>query len=557
MAIRRTKVDRKVNLALNAGRVLDLPPDWSFTVTCEHHGDIRFDFNPYRENGRDDLAAHMRDAFWSMRREVVGATLQYYERSGLRHFWRFLEVLAASGQMITHLEQIDRQLINHYLTWLDTETVVINRKNKGHHVALGSKIKHFAAMKTLLLNRQKLVPAAVHPALTFPRNPFPHSERCTEKRESYSSAERERILEALRADLQRIHDPAAVPLPPMQVLAVHLFFLALTTGKNLQPLLELRRDSLRNHPLEDRELLITTKRRGWSTHTSSFRKAVAEQGDIKNLQSIPASIGDHVRFLMNYTAPLADEAATGDRKFIFLWRVTRRERGGQVVRLTAGDMNMAKRPFATRHGLLDDQGRPLTLNVSRLRPTFATELYRRTRDIRRVQQALGHARVETTAQRYAAAPLEAERDHAIVLDGMVASFTRCDFEGTGAVVAADGKVPLQDVAALLKGGYNTGIARCQNPFREDDKVCQKLFHCFKCPNMCVFEDDLWRLFSFYYRLLAERVKINPAHWLKTYGPIIRRIDCDIAPLFPADKVEAARCEAQDNPHPTWKTAFLL
>ncbi|MBP8276048.1 MAG: tyrosine-type recombinase/integrase [Propionivibrio sp.] len=557
MAVRRAKVDRKISLVLDEGRVLDLPPAWSFTVTCEHHGDIHFDFNPYRANGRDDLAAHMRDAFWSMRREVVGATLQYYERSGLRHFWRFLDVLAVSGQMITRLDQIDRQLINHFLTWLDTETVVIKRKNKGRHVAIGSKLKHFATMKTLLLNRQKLVPSAVHPALTFPRNPFSQSERCSEKRESYSPAERERILDALRADLQRIHDPAAPPLPPMQVLAVHLFFLALTTGKNLQPLLELKRNSLRNHPLEDRELLITTKRRGWSTHTSSFRKAVAEQGDVKNLQSIPASIGDHVRFLMEYTAPLAEEAEAGARDFIFLWRVTRRERCGQVVRLTAGDMNMAKRPFAKRHGLLDDQGQPLTLNVSRLRPTFATELYRRTRDIRRVQQALGHARVETTARHYATAPLEAERDHAIVLAGMVAAYTRYEFDGLGVVVAADGKVPLADVVSLARGGYNTGVARCQNPFRENDKVCQKLFHCFKCPNMCVFEDDLWRLFSFYYRLLAERVKVNPAHWLKTYGPIIRRIDSDIAPLFPAEKVAIARQEAQANPHPTWKAVFVL
>jgi hypothetical protein len=70
--------------------------------------------------------------------------------------------------------------------------------------------------------------------------------------------------------------------------------------------------------------------------------------------------------------------------------------------------------------------------------------------------------------------------------------------------------------------------------------------------MVVFEDDLWRLFSFYYRLISERPKINTAHWLKTYAPIIRRIDTDIAPQFPEDRVSEARARAQQCPHPTWR-----
>ena len=124
------------------------------------------------------------------------------------------------------------------------------------------------------------------------------------------------------------------------------------------------------------------------------------------------------------------------------------------------------------------------------------------------------------------------------------------------LLAADGKLPLQDVKDLLSGGYNTGIARCKNPFRENESVCKKFFACFKCPSMCVFGDDLGRLFSFYYRLLAERAKINPIHWLKTYSPILRRIDAEIASQFPADKVEAARLKAQQTPHPAWKGPLL-
>jgi hypothetical protein len=193
--------------------------------------------------------------------------------------------------------------------------------------------------------------------------------------------------------------------------------------------------------------------------------------------------------------------------------------------------------------------------MARLRPTFGHELYRRTRDIRSVQQALGHANAETTARRYAGAPLEAERNHAIVLEAMVCQYTRMEVDGK-TLLAADGQIPLEDVPSLLSDGYSTGIARCRNPFRDNGTICAKFFRCFSCPSMIIFEDDLWRLFSFYYRLLHERTKISPVQWLQTYGPIIRRIDADIVPQFPAGKVEEARLRAQSDPHPTWKRLLL-
>jgi len=555
VAIKRKKLDRKADLTLDAGRVVDMPPGWAYTIDCEHHGQIKFDFNPYRENEREDIAGHMRDALWSLRHEVVGKTLQGLEDSGLRTFWRFLDNLSAAGEFISRLDQIDRALLGRYLAWLELQTAS-KGKNKGQPLSVSTKKRCFADIKTLLTNRQKRAPAAVSAALTFPRNPFPNSNQLISKRESYSTTEQKRIVEALNKDLRCIHEGEGELLRALQVLMVHLLLLAMATGRNLQSLIDLRRDSLREHPIADRELLVTTKRRGWSTHATSVKKAAAAPEDTQAVQSIPKSVGDHFRFLCDYTVPLMGEADEADREFVFLWRMPKYKRKGQVVRLDAqGNANMAVKAFAKRHALLDDRGQPLALNVARLRPTFATELYRRTRDIRRVQQALGHSSPETTARHYADAPLEAERDHAIVVDGMVSQFARVEVEGK-LLLAADGKIPLQDVKDLLSGGYNTGIARCKNPFRENESVCQKFFHCFKCPSMCVFEDDLWRLFSFYYRLLTERSKINPAHWLKTYGPIIRRIDADIASQFPADKVEAARIKAQQTPHPTWKGPLL-
>lgn len=554
MAVKRKKIDRKVDLVLDKDRVVDMPPGWTFTVEWPHSGTLTLNFDPYRSHDRERLAGHFRDACWNLRREVAAKTLDGYERIGLRVFWRFLDDLQGSGISITDLSQIDRKLLDRYLAWLELQTVSKGR-NIGKLWTTSAKRKPFEMLKALLVNRQKRTLAAISKELTFPRNPFPNAYRASTKRQAYSQSEQKRILSALNHDLRCIHEDGSDPLSSSQVLFVHLLLLAVATGRNMQSLLELRRDSLRQHPAPDRELLVTTKRRGWSSQATGVAKTTSPIVGKQDILPVPASIGDHIRFLCDYTAPLIEEAEPKYRDLVFLWHISKYERKGMASPFNAGHASAAACSFAERHRLTDDQGQPMVPSLARMRPTFATELYRRTRDIRRVQQALGHASVETTARHYAEAPLEAERDHAIVLDGMVARFTRLEFQGH-IIVAADGQIPLTGVENLLKGGYNTGIARCQNPFRADDSVCKKLLYCFRCPNMCVFEDDLWRLFSFYYRLLSERSKINPAHWMKTYGPIIRRIDNDIAPLFPPEKIEQARREAQQNPHPTWRGPIL-
>ncbi len=351
MAIRRNKLDRKVDLTLDAGRVIDMSPGWAFTIDCPHHGQINLDFNPFREIGREDIAGHMRDAFWSLRHEAVGATLQgAYER--LRRFWRFLDDLNAAGESVTRLDQIDRKLLDRYLAWLELQ-VTSKGKTKGQQLSVSAKKKAFDDIKTLLTNRQKRVPAAVSPALNFPRNPFPNSNQLIPKREPYSAAEQKRIVAVLNQDLRCIHEGEGEPLSPLKVLVVHLILLAMATGRNLQSLIDLRRDSLRKHPLPDRDLLVTTKRKGWSTHATSMRKSAAAPEDTKALQSIPKSVGDHFHFLCDYTVSLMDEVSDRDREFAFLWRVTRTSpRKGRVVRLDAhGNANWAVQAFARRHAL--------------------------------------------------------------------------------------------------------------------------------------------------------------------------------------------------------------
>lgn len=553
MAIKRKKLDRKITPKIGGNTLVEMRPKWVFNIFNSEYGEIEFDFNKFKENDREEIAGHFRDAIWSLRHESSGASIASYKES-IRKFWRFLDSAANADIKITRLMQVDRECINRYLLWLETQTIPITHKDAGKLLSNSTKRTTYNGLKTILINRQKFAPSYIHPLLSFPQNPFPNANKLSPGREPYSPTEYSRILKALNQDLRTLYEAPINPFTPLQILVIHILVLASSTGLNLQPLLELKRDSLSLHPLPDRELLVTHKRRGWTTFSTSTRKSNIPR-EKKSLNQIPLSIGDHFRALCNFTEPLTHEVDNNNKEYVFLWKVPSLGRKGQVIRLQSQNVKSGVRDFNKRHTLLNDKGNALELNFARFRPTFATDLYRRTGDILKVSQALGHSSVETTARSYAKLPVEFERNHALVVEGLVGQFAKIQLDGK-TLIAADGQVPVQNMKDLLKNGYSTGIARCKNPFRDEDSVCKKFLSCFSCPSMMVFEDDLWRLYSFYYRLLSERTKLKPDHWLKTFGPIIRRIDNDIAPQFPSAKVEEAKLRAQADPHPTWKGLSL-
>lgn len=548
--IGRRRVDRKMNLANAGAEVVDLPPGWQFIINCPNHGLFRFDFEPFSRDGRQELAAQFRDAVWSLRHHVQGNTLESYISSGLIPFWRFLDTLySEAGQHIANLRDVDAALIRHFLAWIELQTAA-KGKSRGQPWSLSWKKGAFDRIKSLLVNRQKLAPDLVSRALAFPKNPFPRVNIVTPPREPYSDGELRRIVEALNADLRLLDAEGQTVLSSLQVLAVYLVALAVSTGRNPQSLLDLRRDSVRPHPLSDREILVTEKRRGYSTQVTSYTKVHEELGQSDQVTTVPLSVGGYVRAAMEYTAPLVYDASARNADFIFIHRIKWGPRGGEVHKLGIRKFNQAAESFVFRHGIKDDHGQPLSLYLARLRPTFGTRLYERTRDVRKVQQALGHSSPQITARHYISLPENAHRNHTFVGQAMVGWVT-AQTEKNAVLLAADGKIPLADARELLKGGYNTLVARCRNPFRENGSTCSKYLPCFTCPQMVVFEDDLWRLFSFYYKLLHERVRMNPNDWLQTYGPVIKIIDNEIAPGFPAEKVEEAKRRAQVSPHSAW------
>jgi hypothetical protein len=105
------------------------------------------------------------------------------------------------------------------------------------------------------------------------------------------------------------------------------------------------------------------------------------------------------------------------------------------------------------------------------------------------------------------------------------------------------KTPLGKCSDTKKGRYapNDGVTHCQ-----------RWLHCFKCPNHCVSgdDDDLWRLYSFYWLLQrnAEKLRHMPISGMTRFA--IRVMD-EVIPSIFGPKAISARDRARHNPHPFW------
>jgi hypothetical protein len=548
--IGRKRIDRKTNLVLKEGKVLDLPPGWEVTIPTERFSELTFDFELFRANGREDLARHFRDALWSLR-YLSGQTLLAFRDRGLRAFWRFLDALEAEGKVITRLDQIDRRVLDLYLSWMDQQ-VCMTGPNKGEKWRAATKKGQYGEIKSLLKNCQSRVPEAVSTDLHFPLNPFPNIRRKTPPRRPYTGTEHLRIIEACRRDLETYHT-GKWDQRDHQVLAFHLLTLALGCGANLQSLLEIRRgrDGVEESPVPGRFLVKLHKYRGYQTHSKSYRKADKPLEPTLFDCLVPADFEEHFESLCQHTEPLVKEARPADRTCAFLYRVPKLKRKGQVVRWDAGLARMALQRFGQRHDLRDDEGKLLKINLSRLRVTYGTQLYERTRDLLQVSRALGHSSVNITRRHYVHVTPEAQRNFSFAGRTMVGWVTSRDEKKAGKLSRELG-IPRKTADKLLGGGYSNMIARCPNPFKQAGGKCEKWWGCFGCDSMVVFEDDLWRLFSCYYCVLNMRKRLGEHLWGELYGDIVKIIDRDITPQFDPDVVEDAKRRAKENPHPAWK-----
>ncbi len=464
-------------------------------------------------------------------------TVISYCKSGLRNFLDYCMLRATAFGRDLVLVDVNRDLIDGYL---------------GHLARMGgsttSQNSFYSKTKPVLLAfaRRGLFPLVTSgDAATFPRNPFPNSNRKAKGETALSKRERQEFTLALRQAIR----PIWIDNTPVtgELLVFALLVVALHTGRNATPLLEMGRDCLRPHPKDNTVFLVLWKRRGYNTSKVALRAASDAERLLESTPSVRTNVERLIRRVMVLTEPLDLEAPDELKGRVWLYRSRAWRSYGQVTALNGRVLEKAISQLVAEYGLSDSDGKPLRINISRLRKTFANRIYELTDgDLATTAAALGNT-ARVAEQNYLAPSEDTRRSWQFM-----------------------GELLVQELLTVTIGATykQTPVGRCADPVsgqfapKRKNATCMSFMNCVRCKQYAVTAEDLYKLFSFYFRVLAERSRMDKRRWARDYAHIPRLIDHYIVAeglrrgTFKTAAVEAARERARSQPHPFWSADLI-
>jgi len=475
-----------------------------------------YDLSKHYGQGFDAITSAVQQTIEIMLSESVvePSTISSYCYYGFTYFAHYLAIYGNAMNRELMLTDITFELIENYIQHLKTS------------YPNGATTKNiYQQIKSILVKMQGM---GWLEQFDFPKNPFPNSNRKLKGQAAFSKAERKRVAHALKVDVNKILEKNE-PLNSYE-LTILLLAIALRSGMNTTPLLEMTTDSIQDHPLkENRKLLVLYKRRGNATHIQNLRHSK----NVENVQTVLADVAVMVQHVIDMNQSLRVENGTG---LVFCYRAT----GGsnnhdEITKVTNNTLKDNIKKWVKEKDLKNDNGETLKVNISRFRKTFENRIWELSGGDPFVTAALANHSVKVSQTHYLEAPKEAVKNFNYM-----------------------GKVRTQELLSNVEViENNTPVSKCSDiPSRTDKKrnkiYCTDFLSCVRCRNMVVTKEDLYRLFSFYWLIVYEREQIGAKRWSKYFAHIIRIINRDIAPQFDADYVATIKSEAQANPHPAWK-----
>lgn len=469
--------------------------------------------------------------------EVTGSTIASYCINGLRPFLDYCELRATAFGRDMTLADINRDLIDGYLAHLASSNMASTTQK--------SRYQHIKPV-LLALGKRGLIPLVnAGDAATFPRNPFPNNNRKFKGETALSKSERQAFSLALRQAIQPLWaDEVAVT---SELLAYALLIVALHTGRNTSPLLEMSRDCLRQHPKDNIEFLVLWKRRGYSTSKVALRTKTGAERLLESTPSVGTNVVDLIHRVMALSAPLDADAPHDLKGRLWLYRSRSVKTLGQVTALAGGVLAIAINLLVAEYGLTDSNGEPLRINISRLRKTFANRIFELTDgDLATTAAALGNT-PQVAGQSYLAPNQNSRRNWQFMGEVLVQELLTRNIGETYR------DTPMGHCVDLENGQYA--------PKREG-ATCMNFMNCLRCKHYAVTAEDLYKLFSFYFRVLAERSRMEKRSWAREYAHIPRLIDHYIVAeglrrgIFKASAVESSRERARNQPHPFWSVDLI-
>ena len=322
-------------------------------------------------------------------------------------------------------------------------------------------------------------------------------------------------------------------VPPMiniDVLIPYLLRLAQITGLNADSLLSLDIDDyVDSHKATSKPCLRYWKERsdGYKEYHLDLFNAELTWLTSSQAKSIKVIFEELDQLTGSFRQDIEDDAFK-DRLFIYQSNSTKKH--GRVSPLLGNKGKNAKAlgaslsRFVKKYNLKNDEGDPLTLTISRFRPTFVSDMLRNGVTVREIQLMLGHSSLQTTLGYIDSLDFnsmsrmkindELEEIHQSTLDKKVE------------------KVP-EDIESKkndeLVTTFHTPLAECRNIFDPPDFVknlssyipgtpCSQYNKCLGCDNVIITAKNLPEIFAMKrdYTLLKEHSRVMDT----PYGHVI-------------------------------------
>ncbi|MHC8402543.1 hypothetical protein ACYZTX_24630 [Pseudomonas sp. MDT1-17] len=501
----------------------------------------KFDFSPWYQVGIDEItyACQIQISRFLAGQdiEVETITVTQYCRSGLRPFLNYLTLRAVALERVLTLADFNRGMIDGFLAHLADFGTSINTQKTTYNAA-----------KTVLatLGRRGVVGISDSgDDATFPRNPFPNSNRFVKGETSLSKNERTKFANAIKTAVMPIWDDSSALNG--HLLACAFLVVALHTGRNATPLLEMSRDCLRNHPKDNSVFLVLWKRRGQNTSKVILRANSNQESILESTPTLTTNIERLIRRIISLTSPLLIDAPDHVRGRVWIYSSNAHQSKGKVLGLTPQVIDRAFKLIAEEYDLMDDNGDPLRVNLSRLRKTFGNRIFELSNgDIAATAAALGNS-PKVADEHYLKPDVNTKKNWKFLGEVLVQELL------SNTIGATYKETPMGKCSDTTNGQYAPKNAGA---------TCMSFLNCLRCMHYAITSDDLYKLFSFYYRIYEERSRMDKRRWGREYAHIPRLIDDYIVAeglkrgVFKAAAVNEARERARIAPHPFWSVDLI-
>ena len=491
-----------------------------------------FDFSQYYGKGYDDItnrAYYTAKALLKNTNAFTEQTQRNFFLIGFAYFAEYLELFSHSSNEDLTQADITPELIAQYLLHL-----------KGSDLGFTSQKEIYSRLKSMLIRmKEKGYWSPVGDinlnADFFPTNPFPNSNKRVKGEKPLPFHEKRQVVVALKQAIKPIYQKTE-PLTGYE-LTLCLLVVAIQTGINTSPLLNMTTEALSDHPLKDsRKLLTVFKKRGNATQLHNLRKSE----ELEVVQGIKLDVAYLIEVIIERNVQVRKST---DTDLIFVYGNTRGGRGtkkGTATSLVSNQLEYNVKKFIKEYDLKDEDGRTMKLNVSRLRKTFINGIYELSGESLLIAAQQAKHSGTGTLDHYLQAPEQSKRNLGLMGEIRVKELT-----------CAEPSVP---------------VGHCKDPKNgdrapKDGSFCNDFLGCFRCKSFVITGDDLYKLYSFYWAIIRNRGEFGRKDWKRHLRNVLRIVDEEVVPAFAKlgqlQRVETEKERARTNPHPYWQNLDML